>query len=721
MQSKVYKLKVCSSKKYLPRTVGPRLRASRILISSNLVNSIGSTTARPNNHHCSSYWRGTFLSLKLPEHRISIGSSNLHEHQKIIFSMQENEKNKEKMDNNENVVTVLEDNPCWGSFTQHRLEDLLSLVDRKKIIVYDSPQYLVLNKPPDLRMDGPYSATVHKLLTFWYPPPSLLSLGKWKPKLKLKATTESEKTAKNEVNRNISYHDTLLLQSVSRFHQHNDVHDNFLRPCHQLDYATSGILLVAKTQEAAAHIGRLFEERHEGVQKAYLAVVVGDLRTGLLCNSKENEIEITNKISPKVPIWTGGKTTVELREQLRRLEETYRRSRAAVGKQHRRVRDASKIKDKKKEKKPSFIGCTFEGFQPAHSIFAKWKSTLKLISAEKTSIESSRATSDESSPPKKHQKRRKIKNYSASALLSDDDWQRIWDPVNEVVGASTTLSAAAINFQKLEWKQLQKEHPILKRSILRATDIHNDILREAVRDKEQKKQEEVGKNIEGGSINCGKELPSLFRLLKDSETAENGDHDKHCVNNPGTDDSTFYICCPLAQHPDQFNMVVPSSMARAYPHLPTPPVSYTDCNKDGDTINDKNSQLKFRPSLTKCTILERGTLSIVQDNTETKIDVTKVRLYPMTGRRHQLRVHMALTGFPILGDVAYGGDRYIGRKKNQSNDEREQEMDIDVCSRMCLHAQILQLPTLLGENKPDWKIETSDPFIFGSDGKLQLN
>ena len=32
-----------------------------------------------------------------------------------------------------------------------------------------------------------------------------------------------------------------------------------------------------------------------------------------------------------------------------------------------------------------------------------------------------------------------------------------------------------------------------------------------------------------------------------------------------------------------------------------------------------------------------------------------VRLHPITGKSHQLRVHMALIGSPILGDVKYGG------------------------------------------------------------------
>lgn len=36
--------------------------------------------------------------------------------------------------------------------------------------------------------------------------------------------------------------------------------------------------------------------------------------------------------------------------------------------------------------------------------------------------------------------------------------------------------------------------------------------------------------------------------------------------------------------------------------------------------------------------------------------VTKVLLRPLTGRRHQLRLHLSHNGFPILGDVTYGDE-----------------------------------------------------------------
>jgi tRNA pseudouridine32 synthase/23S rRNA pseudouridine746 synthase len=38
-------------------------------------------------------------------------------------------------------------------------------------------------------------------------------------------------------------------------------------------------------------------------------------------------------------------------------------------------------------------------------------------------------------------------------------------------------------------------------------------------------------------------------------------------------------------------------------------------------------------------------------------DTTRVELEPVTGRTHQLRVHLAAIGHPIVGDALYGGRR----------------------------------------------------------------
>ena len=51
-----------------------------------------------------------------------------------------------------------------------------------------------------------------------------------------------------------------------------------------------------------------------------------------------------------------------------------------------------------------------------------------------------------------------------------------------------------------------------------------------------------------------------------------------------------------------------------------------------------------KPSRTEFTVLER------------KEDITKLALRPVTGRTHQLRVHCAHMGYPILGDPQYGSE-----------------------------------------------------------------
>ena len=50
-----------------------------------------------------------------------------------------------------------------------------------------------------------------------------------------------------------------------------------------------------------------------------------------------------------------------------------------------------------------------------------------------------------------------------------------------------------------------------------------------------------------------------------------------------------------------------------------------------------------KPSVTEFTVLERG-------------KVSKLALRPVTGRTHQLRLHCAYRGFPILGDPQYGNE-----------------------------------------------------------------
>jgi len=56
-----------------------------------------------------------------------------------------------------------------------------------------------------------------------------------------------------------------------------------------------------------------------------------------------------------------------------------------------------------------------------------------------------------------------------------------------------------------------------------------------------------------------------------------------------------------------------------------------------------------KPSQTRWRVLERSSISTANG----ELPVTRLELEPLTGRSHQLRVHLREIGHPILGDIFY--------------------------------------------------------------------
>jgi 23S rRNA pseudouridine1911/1915/1917 synthase len=76
-------------------------------------------------------------------------------------------------------------------------------------------------------------------------------------------------------------------------------------------------------------------------------------------------------------------------------------------------------------------------------------------------------------------------------------------------------------------------------------------------------------------------------------------------------------------------------------------------------------------------------------------DKTLLRLFPATGRRHQLRVHLAALGHPILGDMLYGhGDRQYLNMVRGVGDIRQTG---DGPTRQLLHCELLRFPDPAGQ------------------------
>ena len=85
-----------------------------------------------------------------------------------------------------------------------------------------------------------------------------------------------------------------------------------------------------------------------------------------------------------------------------------------------------------------------------------------------------------------------------------------------------------------------------------------------------------------------------------------------------------------------------------------------------------------KPSKTRYTVLERCTAS----------GTTRALLEPITGRSHQLRVHMLAIGHPILGDALYATDRALA-----------------AASRLMLHAMELRLVHPMTQDLVCWRSE----------------
>jgi 23S rRNA pseudouridine1911/1915/1917 synthase len=71
---------------------------------------------------------------------------------------------------------------------------------------------------------------------------------------------------------------------------------------------------------------------------------------------------------------------------------------------------------------------------------------------------------------------------------------------------------------------------------------------------------------------------------------------------------------------------------------------------------------------------------------------------PQSGRKHQIRIHLAHIGHPIVGDKLYGGDEdlYLAFVEGRLNDEQQQRL---ILPFHALHAQEVSF---------DWQGKTRD-------------
>jgi RluA family pseudouridine synthase len=99
------------------------------------------------------------------------------------------------------------------------------------------------------------------------------------------------------------------------------------------------------------------------------------------------------------------------------------------------------------------------------------------------------------------------------------------------------------------------------------------------------------------------------------------------------------------------------------------------CTEEGARVPYKQTvdQRAGRPAITRFEVLKRGQ------------SLTWVLLRLLTGRKHQLRVHLASMGHPIVGDKIYGPEEeyYFKAREGEPSEEDLREL---LLPRQALHA-----------------------------------
>jgi 23S rRNA pseudouridine1911/1915/1917 synthase len=93
------------------------------------------------------------------------------------------------------------------------------------------------------------------------------------------------------------------------------------------------------------------------------------------------------------------------------------------------------------------------------------------------------------------------------------------------------------------------------------------------------------------------------------------------------------------------------------------------------------------PSQTQFFVERRFSKYIAGENEPRPFSLLRIR--PRTGRKHQIRIHLALLGHPIVGDKIYGGDEdlYLALVERRLSDEQKQKL---ILPHQALHARALR-------------------------------
>jgi hypothetical protein len=512
--------------------------------------------------------------------------------------------------------SLVDDNPCWGGPTldRHNLGYLLRVLGSSststitaasyvnvsssfspetllqrvidRVILYQDNNYIVVSKPPDLRMDGPYAATVHKLLLYLYPPPSLLlHLQQQQQQQQVEFSfdtnnihiSKTNHDNKEDTTSNPTQHNQQLIVSIASVSNRSCIPDDPIRWIHQLDYATSGILLVGRNKHATAVACKSFELRN--ACKVYSAVVINPSSTK--CGNSEAPLtkDFLNSL-PTLPYsslnsWCNGS-----------LEKQYKKKR------HRETTNNN--------------GGRTMTYATISYVFDRWRREL-IVDSNQSQQQGGVGNNDQAMTTIRLTKRKKNNNKKRSSLLP------------ELPKPNVTLTPTDIT-RLLSYGQSWK---MVKRSLLHnsrgddddnkknerinwitivetMTKEYNVLLKEyySTHKEDGSLLSTIASNNGGHEVSCGDDdddlLPPLFRIDND-------------------DQDTFYMCASIGEMDGRFRVLVDPAVSLSQVDEDDISSIYNNNNSNND---DSISPPQMRPALTKCQVVWRGKYHYITVNVQ---------------------------------------------------------------------------------------------------------